>query len=161
MTVNIKHLKPSKKSGFVQGYFPINECKKYLGTGPIIYRSAWEKKFCLYCERNPAILSWSSEPVSIKYFSLVDHKYHTYYPDYLVKLTDGKIILAEVKPKAQLQKPQEPKRKTQKALESYKWSYNTWLTNVSKSNAAKEYAAVRGWDFIFVTESFFESKKID
>lgn len=156
--MNIKNLKPSKKSGFVQGYFPINESKKYLGTGPVIYRSSWEKKFCLYCERNPDVLHWASEPISIKYFSLVDHNYHNYFPDYLIKLSNGKTILIEVKPQSQLQKPTEPKRKTIKAIESYKWSFNTYLVNLSKYRAAKEFAIARGWDFMYVTETFFENK---
>lgn len=160
MAVNIKHLKPSRKSGFVQGYFPITESLKYLGTGPVIYRSSWEKKFCLYCERNPEIQHWSSEPISIRYFNIMDNNYHTYFPDYLVKLMSGKTILVEIKPKAQLQKPTEPKKKTQKAIESYKWSYNTWLTNLSKAKAAKEYATSRGWDFMYVTEDFFQAKNI-
>lgn len=159
--MSIKNLKPSKKSGFVQGYFPINECKKYLGTGPVIYRSSWEKKFCIYCERTPEIQYWSSEPISIKYFNLLDNSYHTYYPDYLIKLLNGKTLLVEVKPKAQLQKPSEPKRKTPKSLQSYKWSFDTWLTNMSKMKAAKEFASNRGWDFLYVTEDFFVNKKIE
>ena len=48
--MNIKNNKPRKKSKYAQGYFPINECKKYVGYGPIIYRSSWERKFCFYCE---------------------------------------------------------------------------------------------------------------
>ena len=109
---SIKGNKPSKKSGFVQGYFPILECKKYFGNGPIIYRSSWEKKFCLYCERNPEIIQWSSESLSIKYFNPLDEKYHTYFPDFVVRTADGRTIIVEVKPKAQLKKPNPPKRKT-------------------------------------------------
>jgi hypothetical protein len=157
--MDIKQLKPSKKSGFVQGYFALNECKKYLGTGPVIFRSSWERKFCLYCERNPQIIGWTSESVAIKYFNLVDNKYHTYYPDYLVKLDTGKVLLVEIKPKAQLKKPTEPKRKTPKTVAAYKWAYNTWLMNMSKHQAAVKFAESRGWEFTFVTEEFFSTAK--
>ena len=82
-----------------------------MGEGPIIYRSSWEKKFCLYCERTPTIEAWWSEPIAIKYFNPIDNKYHKYYPDYIIKLTNGEIYIIEVKPKSQLKKPNIPKRK--------------------------------------------------
>lgn len=155
--MTIKNIKPTSKSGFAQGYFPLNECKKYLGEGPIIYRSSWEKKFCLYCESNPAILNWWSEPIAIKYFNPMDNNYHKYFPDYVIKLVSGETYIIEVKPKSQLQKPQEPKRKTKKAIDSYKWSYEAWYKNSLKQEAAKEYARMRHWTgFIFVTEDFFK-----
>lgn len=155
---SIKNNKPKRKSGFVQGYFPINECKKYYGQGPIIYRSSWERKFCLYCERTPEIIMWSSESISIKYFNPLDEKYHTYFPDYLVKLRDGTTFIVEVKPKAQLIKPKEPKRLTPKSIKSYKWSFDTWMTNMVKKEAAEAYAKSRGWKYMIVTEDFFKNK---
>ena len=152
---SIKGNKPTKKSGFVQGYFPIQECKKYFGNGPIIYRSSWEKKFCLYCERNPEIIQWSSESLSIKYFNPLDEKYHTYFPDFVVKTSNERTIIVEVKPKAQLKKPNPPKRKTPKQLESYKWAYSAFVTNMCKKKYAEEYAKNRGWEYMLVTEDFF------
>lgn len=155
---SIKNNKPSKKSGFVQGYFPINECKKYRGNGPIIYRSSWEKKFCLYCERNPEISFWSSESFSIRYFSPLDQKYHNYFPDYIVQLVNGSVIIVEIKPKAQLNKPTPPKRATPKAVKNYKWAYETWVTNMTKKAAAEEFAKIKGWKYMLVTEDFFKPK---
>jgi len=153
---SIKNNKPSRKSGFVQGYFPLNECKKYQGKGPIIYRSSWERKFCLYCERNPEIEYWSSESFSIKYFSPLDKKYHNYFPDYVVRLRSGKTFIVEVKPKAQLVKPEPPKRKTPKSLQSFKWLYETWVINMCKKSAAEEFAKTKGWSYLLVTEDFFK-----
>lgn len=157
---SIKNNKPTKKSGFIQGYFPINECKKYQGKGPIIYRSSWERKFCLYCERNPEIESWSSESFSIKYFSPLDNKYHNYFPDYVVKLRNGTIFIVEVKPKAQLQKPEPPKRKTPKSVKNFKWLYETWVINMCKKAAAEEFAKTKGWKFLLVTEDFFKVRTV-
>ena len=156
--MSIKSNKPSKKSGFVQGYYPINETTKYAGTGPIIYRSSWEKKFCIYCERTPQIVWWTSESLSIKYFHPSDNKYHTYYPDFVIKLDAGNTIIIEIKPKQQLKKPEPPKRKTPKTMESFKWLYQTWVTNMVKKAAAEEFAKARGWSYMLVTEDFFKGK---
>ena len=158
--MSIKNNRPKKNSGFVQGYFPLNECKKYNGAGPIIYRSSWEKKFCIYCERNPEIIWWSSESFSLKYFNILDSKYHTYYPDFVVRLRNGKTIIVEVKPKAQLVKPEPPKKQTAKYMLSYKWIYETWITNMCKKRAADELAKSRGWEYLLVTEDFFKSTPI-
>jgi hypothetical protein len=158
---SIKGNKPSKKSAFVQGYFPINECKKYQGSGPIIYRSSWERKFCIYCERNPEITWWSSESLRIKYFSVLDNSYHNYFPDFLIRLKNGNTIIVEIKPKAQLQKPEKPKKITKKSTESFKWAYQTWLINMCKKQAAEEYAKANGWEYMIVTEDFFKSKSIN
>jgi hypothetical protein len=157
---SIKNNRPSKKSQYVQGYFPLNECKKYQGNGPIIYRSSWEKKFCIYCERNPEIISWSSESFCIKYFNVLDNKYHNYFPDFFIKLANGTTFIVEVKPKAQLKKPIQPKRLTPKNRDSYKWAYDAWVTNMCKKKAAEEYAKSRGWSYMIVTEDFFKPKII-
>jgi hypothetical protein len=153
---SIKNNKPKRNSGFVQGYYPIHECKKYKGEGPIIYRSSWERKFCTYCERHPEIKWWSSESFSLKYFNPLDNKYHTYYPDFIIHLEDGSTIIVEIKPKAQLQKPKPPTKKTPKAIKNYKWIYETWITNMCKKQAAEELAKARGWKYMLVTEDFFK-----
>jgi hypothetical protein len=155
---NLKNLKPSRKSGFIQGYVPVNECKKYVGPGPIIYRSSWEKKFCLYCERTPEIVKWSSENLSIKYFSPIDNKYHNYFPDYLITLNTGEIFIVEIKPKSQLKKPNKPKRETPKTMKNYKWAFETWITNMCKKDAAEEFAKSRNWKYLLITEDFFKVK---
>lgn len=157
---SIKNNRPNKKSGFVQGYFPMNEAKKYTGPGPIIYRSSWERKFCLYCERNSQIDTWSSESIVIKYFNPLSQKYHNYFPDFVVKTREGKIILVEVKPKSQLKKPNPPKRKTIKSQESYKWAYETWLVNQCKKDAAENFCKSNGWIYQLVTEDFFKNTTI-
>jgi hypothetical protein len=158
---SIKNNRPSKKSAYTQGYFPLVECQKYQGSGPIIYRSSWERKFCIYCERNPEIKWWSSESLCIKYFNFLDNAYHNYFPDFLVHLQNGKTIIVEVKPKAQLRKPEKPKRITKKSTEAFKWAYEAWVTNMSKKQAAEEYAISRGWEYQIVTEEFFKSSSIN
>jgi hypothetical protein len=157
---SIKSNKPKKKSGFVQGYFPLNECKKYQGLGPIIYRSSWERKFCIYCERNPEIQWWSSESFHINYFSPLDNKYHKYFPDFVVRLNSGETFIIEVKPKIQLQKPAPPKKKTKKAVESYQWLFTEYVKNMCKKDAGEQYAKAKGWKYMIVTEDFFKGKNV-
>ncbi len=107
--MSIKKVKPTSKSGFKQGYYnPINP-RKYIGEHPIIYRSSWERKFCHWCDHNEEVIKWASEPFSVKYFNMLDKKFHNYYPDFYMKMDKGGIMqefVVEIKPKAQLQKPQ-------------------------------------------------------
>ena len=85
-------------------YIP-SKPQKYKGdSSNIIYRSLWERKFMVYCDRNDAILEWGSEEVIIPYRSPLDGRMHRYFPDFYVKVKqqDGSIkkLLIEVKPKA-------------------------------------------------------------
>ena len=117
--MNIKNVKPTAKSGFRQGYYTPKHPAKYIGPGPIIYRSSWERKFCHWCDHNENVISWVSEPFSIKYYNILDKKFHNYFPDFYVKIKKDDSIeeyLVEIKPKAQLKKPEPPKRKTAKAM---------------------------------------------
>jgi len=155
--MDIKKNKPKRNSGYSQGYFPINECNKYVGKGPIIYRSSWERKFCLYCESNPEVTHWSSEPVKIPYLNSLDGRQHNYFPDYYMKLNNGDEFLIEVKPSAQLKKPKAPKRKTTKSVKSYKYAYEMYVTNMCKIKYAEEYCKQRGWEYKIVTETFFKT----
>ena len=155
--MDIKKNRPKRKSGYKQGYFPINECKKYIGKGPIIYRSSWEYKFCKYCESNKDVIKWVSEPVKIKYINSLDGKEHTYFPDYFIELSSGKKYLIEVKPSAQLKEPKPPKRKTVKTVKNYKYAYEMYVTNMCKIKYAEEFCNKRKWQYKIVTESFFKT----
>lgn len=154
--MSIKNVKPTKKSGFTQGYFkPINP-EKYVGNPPIIYRSSWERKFMIWCDTNPKVLLWSSEPIQIEYLSRQDQRKHNYFPDFYMKVLqdDGrtKEFLVEIKPKNQLVKPEPPKKTSKKALDSYKFLAEQYVKNMDKYAAAKVYCANREWSFIVLTE---------
>ena len=61
--------------------------KKYKGDpSNIIYRSLWERKFMVYCDRNEKILEWGSEEFFVPYRSPLDGKIHRYFPDFYVKV---------------------------------------------------------------------------
>ena len=92
-------------------YRPSNP-KKYVGdVTKIVYRSLLERKFMLYCDRNPDITYWASEELSIRYYNPLDKKYHSYYPDFIVRTIKGDKILVEIKPSRQTKPPKAPSAK--------------------------------------------------
>ena len=83
----IKHLKPRKNGRYHQGVIDPKHTKKYYSdkmNEPIIYRSGLELQFIQYCENNPTIAKWASEPIEIKYFNRLKNKEARYYPDYII-----------------------------------------------------------------------------
>ena len=102
--------------GKYQPSFP----KKYKGDCTnIIYRSLWERKFMVYCDKNENILEWGSEEIIVPYRSPVDNRYHRYFPDFYIKYKDnnGKIkkSIIEIKPFKQCIEPK-VQRKRQKVM---------------------------------------------
>ena len=153
----IKDLKPKRDSQFKQGYFHPTYPDKYkTNTKQIIYRSSWEFKLCKWLDLTPEVIEWASEPVSIKYFYTLDNKMHTYYPDFYFayRKPDGRILkyIVEVKPTSQLQKPEEPKRKTQSAIKNYNYLMEVYIKNSCKRQYAKKWCSDNGYIFVYVTE---------
>ena len=127
--------------------------KKYKGDpSKIIYRSLWERKFMVYCDKNQNILEWASEEIAIPYRSPIDNRVHRYFPDFYMKVkeTNGKIknYVIEVKPAKQTKPPVKPKRQTKGYIrEAYEYAKNQ-----AKWKMAKEFCADRQWVFKVVTE---------
>jgi len=134
-------------------YIPINP-KKYVGnSSQVIYRSLWERKLMVYCDRNDNIIEWGSEEVIVPYRSPWDGKMHRYFPDFYMKVkqTNGthKKFIIEVKPKAQCKEPiKTPKRKTRKWYKEVQ----TWGINQAKWKSATDYCENRGMEFKILTE---------
>ena len=160
-TMNIKNLKPTKNGKTKQGYFDISESTKYNGkVKTVIYRSSWEHMFCPWCERNPLVEKWCSESVQIKYHCPIDNTVKNYYPDFWIKLTDGRTMVVEVKPAQEYKiEPSKPKRKTQKSLARYKYLKNAVTVNLSKFKSAISYCKSRGWTFFVADETWFGLNK--
>ena len=127
--------------------------RKYKGDPTnIIYRSLWERKFMVYCDKNQNILEWASEEIAIPYRSPIDNRVHRYFPDFYMKVkeTNGKIknYVIEVKPAKQTKPPVKPKRQTKGYIrEAYEYAKNQ-----AKWKMAKEFCADRQWVFKVVTE---------
>ena len=127
--------------------------RKYKGDPTnIIYRSLWERKFMVYCDKNQNILEWASEEIAIPYRSPIDNRVHRYFPDFYMKVkeTNGNIknYVIEVKPAKQTIPPKKPKRQTKGYIrEAYEYARNQ-----AKWKMAKEFCADRQWEFKVVTE---------
>ena len=133
-------------------YYPTHP-KKYKGNpSNIIYRSLWERKFMVYCDKNDRILEWGSEEFFIPYRSPIDGKIHRYFPDFYVKVKTKqgttKKWIVEVKPKIQTRPPRTPKRKTKKYINEVR----NWAINDAKWKNAIEYCKDRNMEFIIITE---------
>ncbi len=97
----------------------------------INYRSSWELKYALHLDNNPNVVSYRYEPYAVEYVSNYrTGKRRNYWPDFEVRMKDGRLILVEVKPKRKM----------------------TLLTNVKKFAAASAMCVLNGMTFQIVTE---------
>ena len=87
---------------YSQGFFTPRNPEKYVGKGKIIYRSSWENHFMIFCDTNPSVLEWASEPIRIPYVNPITGNKTTYVPDFLIRYKDKsnlvKTELIEIKP---------------------------------------------------------------
>lgn len=142
--MDIKQLKPSKKSRYNQGYINPTSCKKLFPTmvkQEIIYRSSYEKKFITWLESNKSVKYWGSECLKIPYL-YIDGKMHNYYPDYFIEMVDGSCIVVEIKPHNQTIKP----------INENCWAYKEYTKNMCKWRATKEFCDAKGYQFKILTE---------
>ena len=136
-----------------KGKYRPSHPEKYKGNPMnIVYRSLWERKFMVYCDKNDSILEWASEEISIPYRSPVDNRVHRYFPDFYMKVKErnGRIkrYVIEVKPAKQTKPPVKPKRQTKGYIrEAYEYAKNQ-----AKWKMAREFCADRQWEFKVVTE---------
>ena len=131
-----------------QGRYRVKNTSKYKGDfTQVVYRSSWEKYAFRWCDDNSSVIEWSSEEVVIPYLYEVDKKYHRYFMDLKIKMSDGKTFLVEIKPDGQT-KPPTGQRRTKRYLNEGM----TYVKNMNKWQAASEYAKDRGWHFVIWTE---------
>ena len=128
--------------------------RKYKGDHTnIVYRSLWERKFMVYCDKNENILEWGSEEVVVPYHSPIDNRYHRYFPDFYIKVreSNGKIkkMIIEIKPFKQCVEPKVQKKKTK----GYIYEVMEYAKNQAKWEAAKEWRLDRGYEFKVLTEN--------
>ena len=133
-------------------YYPTSPHKYKGDPTNITFRSLWERKFMVYCDKNANVLEWASEEIAIPYVSPVDQRSHRYFPDFYMKVkeTDGAIkkYVIEVKPLKQCSPPKKPKRQTKGYIrEAFEYAKNQ-----AKWKEAREWCADRQWEFKVVTE---------
>ena len=126
---------------------------KYKGDPTnIIFRSLWERKFMVYCDKNANVLEWNSEEIAIPYRSPLDNRVHRYFPDFYMKVKESngiiKNYIVEVKPLKQTTPPKKPKKQTRGYIrEAYEYARNQ-----AKWKVAKEFCKDRRWEFKVITE---------
>jgi hypothetical protein len=119
--------------------------QKYEGDHTkITWRSLWELGVMKWCDENPNVFKFSSEEVVIPYICATDNRPHRYFVDFKITFTSGKTILVEIKPAAQVRKPQIDGKKINRRLME---SVATYAKNASKWKAAEKYCEQRGWSF--------------
>lgn len=132
-----------------KGKYKVKNPEKYKGDYTnVTYRSSWEQKFFIYCDKNPDIIKWSSEEIIIPYKSPIDGKWHRYFPDVWMKTKNGDTYLIEIKPRKETVEP----KKRSRITKQYLYEVKTWGINSKKWEAAQEYCKDRGWIFKIITE---------
>ena len=138
----------SSRQDFTQGFYNIQNPKKYLGKKPPIYRSSWEYRLMIYLDESSKITYWNSESFSIQYYDPVRNRKRNYFPDFFI-IRDGVRIIIEVKPSRETKQPRKTPKKKQSTL---LYEQMTYATNQAKWEAAKVYCKKKGWEFEIMTE---------
>lgn len=131
---------------YAQGKYQVKNIEKYVGKKLPTYRSSWEMTFCVFCDNNPAIVNWASEPFMIPYRNPFTGKNTIYVPDFFIVYVDKNskqhAEVIEVKPKSQiaLENARSERDKAAAVLNAAKWQ------------AAKAWCAQQGLQFRIVTE---------
>lgn len=146
---------PLKKKNpkYVQGVFTAHYKEKYRGKFPIVYRSSLELKVMRWFDNNPNVVTWGSESVVIPYQSPLDGRVHRYFVDFVAALKekDGNIkkLLIEIKPYKQTLRPEATRNKKPKTMI---YEQTEWVKNQAKWSAAEQYAKLKGYQFVILTE---------
>jgi len=70
-----------------QGKYTIRNPQKYSGRGEPTFRSSWEYTFMNFCDDNPSVVAWASEPCKITYQNPLNGKVTGYVPDFVIVIT--------------------------------------------------------------------------
>jgi len=133
-------------SKYATGKFQVKNSDKYVGKKQPTYRSGWEFTFMQFCDNNPAVVSWASEPFMVPYRNPFTGKNTIYVPDFLIVYVDKSgqkhAEVVEVKPRTQvsMESARSPRDRAAAVLNAAKWA------------AAKAWCAQQGLQFRIVTE---------
>ena len=133
-------------SKYAQGKYQIKNTDKYVGRKSPTYRSSWEFSFCTFCDNNPAVIQWASEPFMIPYRNPLTGKNTIYVPDFMMVYIDKNeqkhAEVVEVKPlkETNFESAKSVRDKAAVALNMAKWA------------AARAFCRAHGMVFRIVTE---------
>jgi len=133
---------------FAKDIYKVQNPEKYIGRKSPMYRSSWEMTFMIFCDNNPSIQEWASEPVKIPYRDPLTGKQTVYVPDFLIRYLDKNMKqhaeLIEIKPANQTLKEQIGKNAYNQAQ---------YVKNIAKWSAASDWARNHGLKFRVITEN--------
>ena len=131
---------------FHKGQYTVLNASKYSGSGTPVFRSSWEQTFMQFCDTNPNVMAWASEPVRISYQHHLTGKVTSYVPDFVIVYRDAKgnknAELIEIKP-ANQSNPKFARGRAQQAQVAI---------NYAKWDAATHWAKKRGMKFRVLNE---------
>ena len=127
--------KTGRTSHYITGTYNAKKCKR-----PVEYRSSWELIVAKHLDDDDTVESFEYETIVIPYItSKTSMRIRKYIPDFIVKYCDGRVVIVEVKRHSAL----------------------TQRTIIAKADAAREYAAKKGWEYVFWTDKLvMELKKV-
>lgn len=131
---------------YANGKFQVKNAAKYVGKKQPTYRSGWEFTFMQFCDNNPAVVNWASEPFMIPYRNPFTGKNTIYVPDFMIVYVDKNqqkhAEVVEVKPRKEvsMESARSERDRAAAALNAAKWM------------AAKAWCAQQGLAFRIVTE---------
>ena len=131
---------------FHKGQYTVLNASKYSGSGTPVFRSSLEQTFMQFCDTNPNVMAWASEPVRISYQHPLTGKVTSYVPDFVIVYRDAKgnknAELIEIKP-ANQSNPKFARGRAQQAQVAI---------NYAKWDAATHWAKKRGMKFRVLNE---------
>lgn len=131
---------------YASGKYTVKNRPKYAGRKEPTYRSSWEFTFMLFCDNNPNVLQWASEPFMIPYRNPFTGKNTVYVPDFMIVYIDRNqkkhAEVIEVKPTSQSQVESAKSVRDRASL----------ALNVAKWEAAHKWCQQQGIRFRVVTE---------
>jgi len=141
---------------FAKSIYQVKNPEKYIGNKLPYCRSSWETTFCMFCDNNPSVQQWASEPVKIPYRDPLTGKPTVYVPDFLISYIDKNMKkhaeLIEIKPANQMLIEKVGKNPYNQAQ---------YVKNMAKWEAAAKWAKGQGIKFRVINEHdiFSNTKK--
>jgi hypothetical protein len=133
---------------FSRSIYKVKNLEKYIGSKFPICRSSWETAFCNFCDNNPSILEWASEPLKIPYRDPLSGRQTVYVPDFLIVYVDKNmrkhVEVIEIKPAKQTIREKVGKNPYDQAQ---------FVKNMAKWEAAGAFCQQRGIHFRVVNET--------
>jgi hypothetical protein len=138
---------------YKQGFFHPKNQEKLIGQEIPFYRSSIELEFMKFCDDNPKVIKWASEPYGIRYYDPIKRSNRRYFFDNYVEIKEGDIIkkyLIELKSEKETKKP-DPRAKKKKATLLIEQS--TWVTNNAKWKYATKYCKDNNMEFLLLAHN--------